>query len=248
VRIHLPMLIAGMSGAAFHGVIRLAYALDSQEAHRVSSGLAYLAASFAVLGPLEFGPVRSDDPGNLFDELAREAHWKAVSRRRTIMDQMIHVASDPAFSRIVSSLEIGEGTSRRLASIALAIYASTDDFTALHGVMGLEALSKLRPYVDDVVRFDQLSFQALTAAYLSIGAPAAKSPDYFGELVASTAFDSATVKAKAAMSDDAHVAKIVFTSMRLHKASGDPLYEAVAARAVENDRTSRDEIETDVEC
>jgi len=241
LRRHLNHLVAGVAGAAFHGVIRLAYALDAEETRRVASGLAYLAASAVTLGPLEAGPVTTDDPESLFDELARDERWRSVTPARTIFEEMRRVASDPAFSRVVASLLLDEHTPRRLAAAALKVYASTDDFTALHGVTGLEALSKIRPYVDDAEQFDRFTFQALTAAYLSIGAPMVFSRDQLDSLVERMALDDSTVRARAAMSDDAHVAKIVFTSTRLNESSGDPLYRAVAERAVLGETTDLDD-------
>ena len=241
LRSHLIYLVDGIAGAAFHGVIRLAYALDSKELRRVSTGLAYLTASAITLGPLEKGPVRSDDPEFLLGELAKDARWKSVTSARSIVEEMKLVASDPAFSHVVSSLEIDEHTPRRLAAAALKVYASTDDFTALHGVTGLEAISKIRPYLDDVEQFDRSTFQALTAAYLSIGAPTVWSRVQLDDMVASTKLDPSAVRARASMSDDAHVAKLVFTSSRLNGESVDSLYSAVAERAVRNDRISSEE-------
>jgi hypothetical protein len=249
LRSHLGYLVEGVSGAAFHGVIRLAYALDVKAPKRVSTGLAYLAASAMTLGTLENGPTTSDDPEVLLSELAKDQRWRSVSSARKIDAQMKHVASNPAFSHVAASLAIDENTPRRLAAAALKVYASTDDFTALHGVTGLEALSRIRPYVDDVERFDRSSFQALAAAYLSIGAPVVWSSDQLDDMAATTQLDRATVSTRAALSDDEHVAKIVFTSTRLREESGDPLYSAVAERAVRNDETVA-EVSSDeaVEC
>jgi hypothetical protein len=119
------------------------------------------------------------------------------------------------------------------------LYASTDDFTALHGVTGLEAISRLRPYVSDVERLDRSSFQALAAAYLSIGAPDIWSTARLSEMGEMT-LDESDVATRAAFSDVEHVAKIVFTSRRLHVMTRDPLYLAVAARAVLNDSSVGD--------
>jgi len=241
LRGHLGRLVEGVSGAAFHGVIRLAYALDVEAPPRVSAGLAYLAASAMTLGPLEGGAVMSDDPEELLRELAKDQRWHSVTEARKISERMRHVASNAAFTDVASSLVIDEQTPRRLAAAALKVYASTDDFTALHGVTGLEALSKVRRYVEDVERFDRSSFQALAAAYLSIGAPVVWSNDQLDEIAATKQLDYAMVTARAAMSDDAHVAKIVFTATRLHEELGDPLYRVVAERAVRNDETFAEE-------
>jgi hypothetical protein len=153
------------------------------------------------------------------------------------------VANQDEFKDAASLLAVDEATPQRLADVALALYATTNDFTALHGVTGLEAISKVRPYVDDVERFDRASFQALAAAYLTIGAPALWSNDRLDEMVSSTTLTPTAVESRAALSDDEHVAKIVFTSKRLHSRTQNPLYRAVAERAVRNDGSVSERIE-----
>jgi hypothetical protein len=243
VRNHLDALVDGVSGAAFHGVIRLAYALDAASPRRVSRGLAYLASTAMTLGPLDDEAGKSDDPENLFAELARDASWRIDDSVGNITARMRFVAAQPQFARVAGSLSIGDETPARLAAVALRLYASTDDFTALHGVTGLEAISRLRPYVNDVVRLDRAAFQALAAAYLTIGAPAIWPANRLSEMVDTSTLDEFDVAARAGLSDDEHVAKIVFSSRRLNAASGDPLYLAVAERAVVNDETVVDRLD-----
>ena len=55
-----------------------------------------------------------------------------------------------------------------------------------------------------------------------------------------TTLDESDVARRAGCSDDEHVAKIVFTSRRLNAVTSDPLYLAVAERAVLGDATTRD--------
>jgi hypothetical protein len=243
VRAHLEHLLDGLSGAAFHGVIRLAYALDVASPKRVGAGLAYWAANAAPLAPLGDATAITDDPMKLLQHLANMRDWHAVREAKTISEEMCRVASQDEFRDVASLLAVDEATSQRLADVALALYATTDDFTALHGVTGLEAISKLRPYVDDVERFDRASFQALAAAYLTIGAPAIWSDDRLDEMTSSTSLDPSAVESRAALSGDEHVAKIVFTSKRLHAQTQNPLYRAVAERAVQNDGSVSERIE-----
>jgi hypothetical protein len=83
----------------------------------------------------------------------------------------------------------------------------------------------------------------LAAAYLTIGAPPLWSEDRLDEMASSTTLDSAAVDSRAALSNDEHVAKLVFTAGRLHDASENPLYRAVAERAVLNDTSLPQRIE-----
>jgi hypothetical protein len=241
LRTHLEHLIDGISGAAFHGVIRLAYALDVASPPRVATGLAYLASSAMALGPLDRGTATSDDPEMLLRELARDSTWRRGQSRRTISEEMRVVAAQPQFAGVATSLEISATSPDRLAKTALGLYASTNDFTALHGVTGLEAISRLRAYVSDLERLDRATFQALAAAYLSIGAPEMWSTGRLDEMRESTTLFDNEVARRAALSDDEHVAKIVFTSRRLNETTREPLYLAVAERAVLYDRSVDDE-------
>jgi hypothetical protein len=235
LRTYLPRLVGGLSGAAFHGVIRLSYALDMASPDRVGAALAYFSANALPLGPLESGGDVSDDPGEVLGMLAASWDRANAPEQKLISDEMRWVARQPVFSRPASSLAIRDDTPLRLADVALRLYASTDNFTALHGVTGLEALSRLRPYVADAVAFDRLSFQALAAAYMSIGAPPLWSDDRLDEFASSTIIDHEHVLDRAARSDDEHVAKLVFTSHRLAGSGHRSLYQAVAERAVRND-------------
>jgi hypothetical protein len=237
LRGHLDDLVEGVAGAAFHGVIRLAYALDVASPARVATGLGYLASTSMSLGPLQGGATRSDDPEALLRELPGRSTWRLDDSVGNIAARMRYVAEQPAFATVASSLNIDPSTPARLWDAALRLYASTDDFTALHGVTGLEAISRLRPYVSDVERLDRSTFQALAAAYLSIGAPEIWSTMRLSEMAEATTLDQSQVAARAAFSDDEHVAKIVFTSRRLNAITGDPLYLAVAERAALSDET-----------
>jgi len=235
LRAHLDQLVEGVSGAGFHGVIRLAYALESDAPERVSAGLAYFGATAMKLGPLEKGPATSESPEELLQSLATDTRWGSMESVRMISGRMSLVASQPEFVHVASSLLVDEFTPRRLADAALKIYASTNDFTALHGVTGLEAISYLRPFVNDVERLDRASYQALAAAYLSMGAPPLWSNDRLDEMVASREIDDALVTSRAANSNDEHVAKLVYTATRRAEETGDPLYRTVAERAVRGD-------------
>jgi hypothetical protein len=138
----------------------------------------------------------------------------------------------------VSSLEIDGETDEKLASAALHLYASTDDFTALHGVTGYEAISSIRPWVDDQELLSRFAFQALVAAYLSIGVPPLWSRDQLDEFIGSNEHDQLEVASVAAFSDDEHVSKLVYTARRSWSKTADPLYLAVAARKAVPDQSS----------
>ena len=237
VRTYMDELMAGVSAAAFHGPIRLSYALDAASPSRVGSALAYFAANAAPLAPLETVEKTTDSPEAILSLISNEWRGGSVPSLPLISDEMHWAARQPSFTRLVSSLSVDDRTPQRLADAALKLYATTDDFTALHGVTGLEALARIRPCVDDVSAFDRFSFQALAAAYLAIGAPPVWSRDRLDEFASSTTLEQSEVQKRGAMSDDEHVAKLVFSAQRLHASKAEPLYLAIAERAAMNDRS-----------
>ncbi|MBW4078634.1 MAG: questin oxidase family protein [Acidobacteria bacterium] len=231
LRAHLPALVPGVGGAGFHGVIRLAYAIEASSPIQIAAGLAYFASvarPLTVLAPTEG---TTSDPGEHFAEMSTSLVWSTPQRARLIEEEMRFVAGREGFGEIVGSLVVDEESEEKLAACALQILASTDDFTALHGVTGLAALSVVRPWLEDQELVDRYAFQALTAAYLSIGAPPVWSSDRLDEFVGSTLAKPLEVRAVAGNSDDEHVAKLAYTAIGGFERTGDPLYLSVAARA-----------------
>jgi hypothetical protein len=230
LRSHLPALLPGISGAAFHGAIRLAYAIEVSSPSRIAAGLAYLAEVASPLRSLESGAVTTRDPTEVLLDVSRSLDPPVPPKGVNITEAMYAVAQSDRFDAAVSSLEVTKDTNQKLARMALLLYASTDDFTALHGVTGFEAIAALRPWIDDGELLSRFAFQALLAAYLSIGSPSLWSPDRLDEFVGANERDPTDVATVAAFNDDEHVSKLVYTAQRSWATTGDPLYLAVAAR------------------
>ena len=231
LRRHLPRLVDGVAGAAFHGVIRLAYALESASADRVAAGLAYLTSVHQPLGARGADGPRTDDPVAALTELRDDRELCAAApAARTIGARMQAVAAHPGFDGVVDRLAVGPDTPGRLTSAALALYACTDDFTALHGVTGSHAISLVAPYVEDRAALSAWWFQALAAAYLTIGAPSLDDPAAPVARWLERPADWATVTAAATRSDDEHVVKLVYSARELTALAPAPLLAAVAAR------------------
>lgn len=237
LRQHLPLLWPGLAGAGFHGVIRLAYAIEASSPTQVAAGLAYLTSVAEPLRALPRADCPRDQPLEILREQSASLVWAHPVRSHLIDEELRLVAHHDAFDAVVSSWD-GHGDAwEQLHSGALAIYAATNNFTALHGVTGLAALSALRPWMDDEALVSRYAFQALAAAYFSIGAPHLWSSDRVDEFIAANAPSINDVRRRASMSDDEHVAKVVYTSLENFAATADPLYVAVAARAVNDDVT-----------
>ena len=230
LRRHLPHLVDGLSGAAFHGIIRLAYALESSSPLRVAAGLAYLTQVHQTLGERGRGHAVTEDPIVALRRLSEATDLLAVGGDGNIGERMRQVAEHPSFAGVVDWLAVTRDTPRRLTDAAVALYAATDDFTALHGVTASHAIAVVSPYVEDTDELSSWWFQGLAAAYVTIGAPRLGDPAAALRPWLEHPAPWEEVTRAAAKSDDEHVVKLVYTARELEARSPDPLLLAAASR------------------
>lgn len=230
LRRHLDALVPGICGAAFHGAIRLAYALEISSPSRIAAGLAYLAESAQPLGEPHASNAQSASVVEVFERLSALEEFDGASERRLISDEMLDVARHDRFRRIVDDCAIDENTMEDLRRSALALYATTGDFTSLHAVTGMEALTALRRFAQDVTRYDAACVNGIAAAYATVGAPTIATREELNSFTDEYRANPDDVAAIGANSDDEHVSKLVYTALRQRANTNDDLYLAVAAR------------------
>lgn len=216
VRAHLPRFVPGIGSAAFHAVIRLAYAVEARHAGQVAAALAYFEQ---VDEPLTDAPPNEtgDDPFALLDALRADPqlaglHFDAPS----ISGRMAQVAARPAFAR-AAGLTAHADSLARIAATARALHGTTGDFTALHAVTGTHAVRVLLPYLDDAQRSLALRylFQAIAAAYVTIAMPDV----VFIEASHTPGWDE--IVAAALETDDEHVVKLAYSAREEARVYGD---------------------------
>ena len=205
VRAYLPGALSGIGSAAFHCVIRLAYAIEAGHPGQVAAALAYWDEADDPL-TTEPPPESSPDPLALLGALAADPTLGGRSfGRGSISGQMTRVAATPEFAS-GAGLEIAPDSLDRIAAAARALHAATGDFTALHTVTGTHATRIVLPFLDSSARDRALRFlfQAVAAAYVTIGTPTLAAVDASG----SPGWDEIT--AAAIESDDEHVVKLAY--------------------------------------
>ena len=220
LRQSLPVLMQGCGAAAFHGLIRTAYAVQAAHRQELADALAYWACRWLDLGMAADGLGTVDDPAAVLTRL------HAVPPKDVfIFQRMQSAAAQPRFAAAVDSLRIDDArTLPGLAALGAQAYAATGNFTALHLVTSAHALRLLMPYLDE----PQPSLQAYWRAYAAAVCAAALQPGTpprprpWGELLAA-----------ACASDDDHLIKLVY-SCREEQAAHDGRgpWQAAATRAV----------------
>lgn len=225
VRRWVKLLLPGIGSVAFHGIIRLAYALESGSDREIAHALAQWAADYSTLGELPpfAGPSRS--PVEVLGELAGDSRFsRGRYRGNRITARMGQVQADPEFAGIVAGVGASGLDAPGLARALLSAYAATGDFTVLHGVTGLQAFESLTPFMDDIALARRYLWQALVCAYLSAGGPAAGSP-----LKGDEGLGWEDIRRRAAASSDEHDIKLAYSCWVGWRAYGDDLYRRAAS-------------------
>lgn len=222
----LPVLMAGVGAAAFHGPIRAAYALAANHADELADALAYWACRWFPLGaPAASGSVA--DPAVLLPalDLADELPDAAL-----ISQRMASAAAHPRFAPVADRLHVDlRSTLPRLAHLAAERYAAGADFTVLHLVTSAHAMQVLLPWLDDddTARREALAHyaRAWLAGWATRPAHDAAQPPL-------AVLPWPEIVARALESDDDHAIKLVDSCRELEKSVGGAVWSVAASRAV----------------
>lgn len=223
---YLPELLPALSAGLFHPLIRTGYGVRFGDDSEVVVGLAYWATAYLPLGPLPATGTKPE-PRPLLQLLheARRSKGSGAAGTRS-PENMRNAARVPEFAATVAALQPDEDTLRKLAGAALELYTVTGgNFTALHAVTGTHGLRMLWPHVSQKELALRYLWQALVAAYLTVGAPALSSPP----AAAPALPDWQEIVAKVVSSTDAHDLKLVDVAREESVFYREPGYRRAAA-------------------
>lgn len=233
----LPGLLEASETAAFHGVIRLAHALDAGHTGETARALAAWQVQRQPLGPLPEGSGGSTRLAEVLDRLADDPALAFTPQQDTLItDDMRAASALPAFAAAISGADAPDDaalTLDALAEASLAVYLASRDFTALHLVTGCHALRQVLPHArlgdSQSRRILRGVWRAWLAAWVSIGRPR---PDWVA-VHAGTASEAAWATARPLLtaSRDDHRIKLAWTALDEWRHRGWPGYARVLAGA-----------------
>lgn len=225
----LPPLLAGCGGAAFHGLIRCAYAVrmgqvtgqvtgqEAGHATELADALAYLACRHLPLATLATKAGTLDVAEVLASLPATHSDAPLITRRMRAM------AAAPMFAATVARLRIDVGTLPALAHHAAELYARTDNFVALHLVTSAHALRVLLPFIDEPLAAVRDYAVAYAAAHAAATAMTGAMPRLL---------PWKTIIERAIASDDEHVIKLVDSCIEQKAIYSGKVWREAASRAV----------------
>jgi len=214
----VPRLAEGVGSQAFHGLIRLAYAVDSGDDVDVPDALAAWTLGFSAL-PADAGAPPFATFADAFAAIAADDRLPRSVDVSGISGRIAKVAADPAFKTYRGGVEHLD--LREAATISAQVYASTADFTALHMVTGCHAMRVLHRFLPPEASSNFAI--AILAAYVTIGRPPLVPP------AARALPDDAALAARAVASDDDHDLKLVYSCLREEAEYGSGAHRLAAA-------------------
>jgi hypothetical protein len=207
---HVARLTPGIGSAAFHGVIRTAYAVDTDD---LADAVASWERHYSVI---ELSDAGERPLENVFEAVRGDDRFDDAFEGTSIVARMDKVVAMPAFHEY----RFAGPTLPELTRIAVTIYLATGDFTALHLVTGCHAARVLEPYLAPGA-LDHLA-TAMLAAYITIGRPSFDVETF-------EAPDWDTLAKLAIASNDDHDLKLVYSCREEDAVYGWGLHRMAAA-------------------
>ncbi|CAN5146732.1 questin oxidase family protein [soil metagenome] len=219
----LPALWPGVAGAAFHGLIRTAHAVQTGHLRELAAALAYWAVRWQ---PVPAANALPDGERLALADWAARLETAALELRlpgRLIVVRIDAAVDTPDYAALADATVL-DGL-QPVADWAADLYARSGNFTVLHCVTATRAVRVLGPWTSASAEVFQVLLRAVTAAVLAsnlqIAQRAGEPLPPWGDLIA-----------RAIASDDDHVIKLVHALMEERAVYGDGARQRAAARGV----------------
>jgi hypothetical protein len=235
----VPALLSGVGGAAFHGLIRVAHAVESRHDGELAAALAYWAARWMVLPVPAAAHECFETPAQWLDALDARARaldpgWRPTGALITL--KMRQASGTRAYEALAGATAGFAGDARAillaLGEAAAARYAATRHFTVLHLATASRALRVLLPWAGEA-GLPAAAFHAVAAASLAsgVGLERPVEPPTLAPVAdVEAAWDQ--VRGLACAQDDDHVIKLVHAMADQDAQAPAPTWLAAARAAV----------------
>lgn len=166
----LPKLIKGVAARAFHPLIRLSFAVRSENKEEVVKSLSYFASTF-LPHQFETLPAKAENTLESLKILVDSVKDEECSGN-LIADRIEKIYRLDGFKKNAFTLKGNDlEILSQLDIIINKLFVETKNFTILHGVTSKEALKNLLPLVKKKEDILQNYWLAILSAYISIGSP-----------------------------------------------------------------------------
>jgi len=202
---------------------------DVNDADEAGVALGYWAACHLPRRARRRAP-DTDDPRPCLPAWRKSRASEIIRQRRICLAQHPRRRGVARLRPVVDRLKFGPHTPRRLAATAIALFAGTMDFAALHALTGLHWVRLVADTLDDAEPLYRAFWQAIAALVPKIGFPAFPSEAALATMRKTPAPPWPDIHAVAVASRDEHDISLTYSAWREEAVWRDPLYRVVAAR------------------
>lgn len=167
LKARLPALTKSSSSVAFHGLLRLGYALDYGGPEEIAVSL----AGWGTKSPSpdfdrEAPPV---EPDALLADLVRSTSALEIKGAAGIDDALAKVYASEAFSQALKPIRFPETNPlEKVSGLVMDLFAGSQHFTLLHALNSCQALRPMLPYLGDPRKSLSEFWHSVCAAYLTV--------------------------------------------------------------------------------
>ena len=227
----ISVLMKGVSSAAYHALLRLAYALDYASREEVVFSLAYWAASFYPGPELDLNS-RAVDPDALFADIVTSSPALKIKPTGSIDGRIRQVYHSKGIANLWKPIRIpNENPLENMSALILETFVQTQHFTLLHALTSCQALTSLLPYLTDPEKSLSHYWHSVCAAYVTVYR---SSFEVGKDTVVSGVWEwkELFVRAAASEQDLEHTIKVAYACWLEFQRYKREQYRAVAAREI----------------
>lgn len=135
-----------LASGLFHGLIRLYYAILSENDLQIAQALSY----FFIISSEEILTGHVENNTNTFKELIKKRTDMSIKfESQGSMDKFQTLLEIPFIKEGIFTLPVSESKEEEILSLFVSEYLSTRDFYTLHVITGFHALHSLKDYFED---------------------------------------------------------------------------------------------------
>jgi len=164
----VPVLMKGVCTAAYHGLLRLGYALDYGSPEEVAFALAYWSVEFYPSPDFD-ASARPVEPEVLLGEIVKGASGLVIEPVHSIDGRLHQVYGFSGFAQQCKPIRIsGSDPLDKISALILEIFAKSQHFTLLHALTSCQVLRLVLPYAKDPGKSLSGYWHSVCAAYVTV--------------------------------------------------------------------------------
>jgi hypothetical protein len=243
---YLAQVIPGISGGAFHPIIRLAHALGDantpiEDAHQfeLASGLAYWVFAYLELHWPNHQHLSSHSLAETITHIIDNNDWPEERLgKRTVVNDLMQVHQQANFDALVFRPQASNIELQEIESAILNLLLSTNDFAVLHGVTATYAMRQVLPFCSAPAEALSYLWQGLVSAFLCRGFNPQQLQTNTTALKNIEVYQPEEIRQRACNSLDEHSIKLAAVCLDMYQRTDNQDYLLAASRKLQEDKSA----------